>query len=169
MPGFSTENARRGCAVAAEVNRQARQQHDASVLPVILKLRAEGMSLTDIGHELMARGYSPRRGTYWHKRQLYWSYSSFSCSFLLLWTSAVLVRLQPLTVTKRRHGRQTFPVSSALPLTMRWPSGRKQTLCSRPMRESATGSVRAGWSDRGAAAHWAEKGRRATRSVRVCY
>src|SRR5262249_13215559 len=26
---------------------------------------------------------------------VYWSYSSFSCSFLLLWTSAVLVRLHP--------------------------------------------------------------------------
>ena len=39
-------------------------------LPVILDLRTQGLSLTEIGGELMARGYPPRRGSYWHKRQL---------------------------------------------------------------------------------------------------
>ena len=67
---FSCADARRGCAAAAHVNRQARRDHDAAVLPVILALRAQGLSLTEIGGELMARGYFPRRGTFWHKRQL---------------------------------------------------------------------------------------------------
>jgi hypothetical protein len=50
--------------------RQARQDHDAGILPMFLKLRAQGLSLTEIGCELMARGYPPRRGSYWHKKQL---------------------------------------------------------------------------------------------------
>jgi hypothetical protein len=70
MPGFSPTDARRGCAVDALVNRQARRDHDASILSVILELRAQGLSLTEIDCELMARGYPPRLGSYWHKRQL---------------------------------------------------------------------------------------------------
>src|SRR5262249_46866847 len=46
---FSRADARRGCAAAAQVNRQARRDHDAAVLPVILALRAQGLSLTTIG------------------------------------------------------------------------------------------------------------------------
>jgi hypothetical protein len=70
MSGFSLPDARRDCAAAAHVNRQARQDHDVSVPPVILELRTQGLSLTVIGGEMMARGYFPRRGTIWHKRQL---------------------------------------------------------------------------------------------------
>jgi hypothetical protein len=70
MPGFSLSDARGGCAAAVLVNRQARQDHDAGILPVIHALRAQGLSLTEIGGELMTRGYPPRRGSYWHKKQL---------------------------------------------------------------------------------------------------
>jgi hypothetical protein len=70
MPRISSTDTRRGCAAAAQVNRQARKDHDAGILPLILALRAQGLSLTEIGGELMARGYPPRRGSYWHKKQL---------------------------------------------------------------------------------------------------
>jgi hypothetical protein len=70
MPAISPADALRGCAVAAQVNRLARIEHDALVLPVIRALQKQDKSLTEIGHELYARGYAPRRGTYWHKRQL---------------------------------------------------------------------------------------------------
>jgi hypothetical protein len=71
MPAISPADARRGCAVAAQVNRLARIEHDAIVAPLIRQLQAQGMSLRDIGMELAARCIRTRQGgLFWHKKQI---------------------------------------------------------------------------------------------------
>jgi hypothetical protein len=71
MPGFAPEVARRGCIAAAQENRRLRQEHDASLLPVIVELRAQGMSLQEIGTQLTLRGFVTRQGLhYWDRRQV---------------------------------------------------------------------------------------------------
>lgn len=87
MPRFSPETARRGSAVAAKVNRQLRQEHDAAVLPTIRELRAQGKSLQEIGTQLTLRGFVTRQGLhYWDRRQVL----------------RVLKRNQPVTLPEER-------------------------------------------------------------------
>jgi hypothetical protein len=62
-PGFSPSAARKGSLAAALVLRRLAEQFYAPVLPVVVELRQQGLSLRAIAKELDRRGIKTRYGT----------------------------------------------------------------------------------------------------------
>jgi hypothetical protein len=70
MPHFPTDAARRGAQAAALTHIQSAREFYAPIIPFVVKLRQEGLSLRAIARDLQARGIPSRVWNQWSASQV---------------------------------------------------------------------------------------------------
>jgi hypothetical protein len=70
MPGFTPEARLKGGQVTGRQTSRLTREADAALLPIVLLLRQQKLSLRAIAAELDRRGIRPRQGRRWQARQV---------------------------------------------------------------------------------------------------